>query len=158
MFADVDADDAAFLSVFDAGLLEVFHALINADIVKAHVVHNAFGGNDAPKTRLRIAGLSGRCKRTHFNMTETQCADACDVRGLLIHAGAKTHGVRKFQTHHLNRIIDFGTGDEFGYAKRHGPINVAHDEAVSGFRIHFEEAGSRHFVKHSYSFYLGSFQ
>ena len=96
LFADVDADDAAFLSVFDAGLLEVLHALINADIVKAHVVHNAFGRNDAPKTRLRIAGLSRRCERTHFNVTETQCADACDVRGLLIHAGAKTHGVGEF--------------------------------------------------------------
>ena len=138
LFLYVDADDAAFLSVFDAGLLEVFHALINADIVKAHVVHNAFGGNDAPKTRLRIAGLCGRCERTHFNVTETQRADARDVRGLLIHAGAKTHGIGEFQTHHLNRIIDFGTGDEFGYAKCHGPINVAHDEAVSGFRNHLE--------------------
>ena len=128
------------------GALEVAQNLFTAYVVKAHAVDDAFGRNDSEAAGLGIAGLSHGRNSADFDVTEAKRTESAHAFAILVHASRQTDGVREANAHDFNGIFGRRVSKKLVQAERGDPIEIGHDDMVSGLGLHLKEDAFGEFV------------
>ena len=116
--------------------------------MEAHAVDDAFRGDQAEESGLRIPRLRQRRDRADFDVTEAEAAEGAHAFAVLVHAGRKTDGVREAHAHHRDGVIVGHVGDELVKTQVNDPIQVGHRDGMRHLRVHREENASSNVVEH----------
>ena len=134
ILADIDAENTVV-----AGALYVLDQVIDAQVIEAEAIDDAFDLLDAEQAGFWIAGLWPRRNSADFDKAKAQRCQAINIGTILVQPCSKPHRIRKIQPHYLPRLTYRGLGKQFfGQTVRH-PLQRFKRQIMGAFGVKQEQ-------------------